>query len=379
MKPKFDNKGLNTLYNILMWCSAGAAGLALVFYKSGKISFAAVAAICTLCVFFILFEMGWSFLSKKENPTIIDETAAEGAAESGFDINEAKAARTPERIFLSLLTFITLLIAWGWAWSRHTFDGVFFMDKPVSTYFWVTLMSLGLLIYAPFPFLMDEDRFKNMSQVNLAINVKLITALFLALGLLVHTVMKDNPSATPWDTISMLVLGFVWLDYFINYQDRIKDAGDPQAATEQASEVVNILGLKIRRGTALTVIKAVILILLVAAWLIKLTTGGLGFKGIFQPTLTTLAFTLVSLCFLGVSYRPGWFISMGTGKQLASFAINQLFCAMFFALITLISSLQDGLNWDSSNRLIMIVTVVLFLVLGYIFGGLDKRRDKKNK
>ena len=379
MRPKFDNKGLNILSNTLMWCSAGAAGLALAFYRSGKISLAAVVAICTVCAFFILFEIGWNFLSKKENPSIIDEVAAEGTAEPGFDLDKAKTARTPQRVFLSLLTVVVLLIAWGWAWSQHTFDGVFFMDRPFSTYLGNTAICLGLLVYARFPFLMDEDRFKNMSQVNLAINFKLVTALFLALGLLSYTVLKDNPGATPWKTISMLVLGFVWLDYFICYQDRVKDASDSQTATGQASDAVSILGLKVRRGTALTVIKAVIVILLVAAWLIKLTAGGLGFKGVYQPTLTALAFTLVSLCFLVVSYRPGWFLGRGKGKQLASFAINQLSCAMVFALFTLISSLQEGLNWDLSNRFIIIATVVLFLVLGYLFGGLDKRRDKKNK
>lgn len=379
MRPKFENKGLNILYNTLMWCSAGAAGLALAFYRSDKISLAAVVAICTVCAFFILFEIGWNVLSKKANPTIIDEVAAEGLTESGFDLNKAKTARTPQRIFLSLLTVVTLLIAWGWAWSQHTFDGVFFMDRPFSTYLGDTAICLGFLVYARFPFLMDEDRFKNMSQVNLAINNKLITALFLALGLLAYAVLNDNPSATPWKTISMLVLGFVWLDHFIYYLDRIKDAGDSQAATEQASDAVNILGFKVRRDTALTAIKVVILILLVAAWLIKLTAGGLGFKGIFQPTLTMLAFTLVSLCFIVVSYCHGWFVSGSNGKQFASFAINQLFFATVFALFALISSLQEGLHWDLSNRLIAIGSIVLFLALGYVFGGLDKRRDKKNK
>lgn len=379
MRPKFDNKGLNILYNTLMWCSAIAAGVALAFYRSGKISLAAVGAICMLCAFFILFEIGWNFLSKKENPTIIDEVAAEGTAEPSFDLNNAKTAFTPQRIFLSLLTVVILLIAWGWAWSKHTFDGVFFMDRPVSTYIWTSLISLGMLLYAFFPFLMDEDRLKNMAQVNLAVNWKLVTALIVALGLLSFAVFKDNPGATPWNTISMLVLGFVWLDYFIYYQDHIKDAGDSQSATEQANDAVNILGFKVRRDTAMTVIKAFILILLVATWLIKLTAGGLGFKGIFLPTLTTLAFTLVSLCFVVVSYCSGWFVSRANGKQLASFAINQLFVATVFALFALISSLYEGLHWDSSNRLIMIGTLVLFLALGGIFGGLDKRRDKKNK
>ena len=379
MRPKFDNKGLNILYNTLMWCSAGAAGLALAFYRSGKISLAAVVAICTVCAFFILFEIGWNFLSKKENPTIIDEAAAEGTAEPGFDLDKAKTARTPQRVFLILLTVVVLLIAWGWAWSQHTFDGVFFMDRPFSTYLGNTAICLGLLVYARFPFLMDEDRFKNMSQVNLAINFKLVTALFLALGLLSYAVLKDNPGATPWRTISMLVLGFIWLDYFICYQDRVKDAGDSQTATGQASDAVSILGLTVRRGTALTVIKAVIVILLVAAWLIKLTAGGLGFKGIFQPTLTMLAFTLVSLCFIVVSYRPSWFVSGSSGKHFASFAFNQLFVATVFALFALMSSLQEGLHWDLSSSLIAIGGIVLFLVLGYVFGGLDKRRDKKNK
>ena len=90
---------MNTLYYCLMWCSAIAAGLALVFYKSGKISLAAVVAICVLFAFFALFDMGWNFLSKKENAAIIDKSAAdEGTSEPSFDINEAKAARTPLRI-----------------------------------------------------------------------------------------------------------------------------------------------------------------------------------------------------------------------------------------------------------------------------------------
>ena len=123
MRPKFDNKGMNTLYYCLMWGSAIAAGLALVFYKSGKISLAAVVAICVLTAFFVLFDMGWSFLSKKENAAIIDESAAaQGTSEPGFDINEAKAARTPIRVFLSLLTVIILLIAWGWHSTPLTGD-----------------------------------------------------------------------------------------------------------------------------------------------------------------------------------------------------------------------------------------------------------------
>ena len=379
MNPKFDNKGLNTLYNVLMWCSAGAAGLALAFYRSGKISLAAVVALCTLCAFFILFELGWRFLSKKENPTILDEVAAEETAESGFDLYKAKTARTPQRVFLSLLTVVILLIAWGWAWAQHTFDGVFFMDAPVSTYLGATSLCLGLLIYAHFPFLMDEDHFKNMSQVNLAINSKLVTALFLALGLLSYAVLKDRPGTTPWQTISMLVLGFVWLDYLIYYLERIRHLGNPQAATEQASDAVNILGLKVRRDIALTVIRAVILIVLVAAWVIKLTVGGQGFNGIFQPTMTMLVFTLVSLCFLVISYLPNWFFSRADGRQLASFVINQLFIATVFALFALTSSLQESLHWESSNRFITICSIILFLAVGCFFGGVDKRREKKNK
>lgn len=379
MRPKFDNKGLNILYNTLMWCSAGAAGLALAFYRSGKISLAAVVAICTVCAFFILFEIGWNFLSKKENPSIIDEAAAEGTAEPGFDLDKAKTARTPQRVFLILLTVVVLLIAWGWAWSQHTFDGVFFMDRPFSTYLGNTAICLGLLVYARFPFLMDEDRFKNMSQVNLAINFKLVTALFLALGLLSYAVLKDNPGATPWRTISMLVLGFIWLDYFICYQDRVKDAGDSQTATGQASDAVNILGLTVRRGTALTIIRALVLIILAAAWLIKLTAGGLGFKGVYQPTLTALAFTLVSLCFFVLSYCPSWFVGRADGRQAASLADNQLFGATAFALLALMSSLHEGLHWDLSSRPIAMGSIALFLALGWALGALGKRRDKGNK
>ena len=379
MRPKFDNKGMNTLYYCLMWGSAIAAGLALVFYKSGKISLAAVVAICVLFAFFVLFDMGWSFLSKKENAAIIDESAAaQGTSEPGFDINEAKAARTPIRVFLSLLTVIILLIAWGWAWSQHTFDGVFFMDKPVSTYLWSTATTLGLMLYARFPFLMDEDRYKNMAQVNLAINSKLVTALFLALGILAYAVLNDNPGATPWKTIAMLVLGFVWLDFFMYYQDHHKDAGTTQAAQE-ASEVLNVLGMKVRRGVVLKVIKAVILIVLVAAWTIKLTAGGLGVKGIFQPTLMGLAFTLVSLGFLVASHFPGWFLSRANGRHITSFVINQLCIATVFALFALEACLQEGLHWNPSNHFISIGGIVVFLAAGLFFGGLDKSDKKKNK
>ena len=379
MKPRFDNKGMNTLYYCLMWCSAIAAGLALVFYKSGKISLAAVVAICVLFAFFALFDMGWNFLSKKENASIIDESAAdEGTSEPDFDINEAKAARTPLRVFLSLLTVIILLIAWGWAWSQHTFDGVFFMDKPVSTYLWSTAITLGLMLYARFPFLMDEDRYKNMAQVNLAINSKLVTALFLALAILAYAVLKNNPGATPWETIAMLILGFVWLDFIMNYLDKHKDAGNPQAAQE-ASAVVNVLGMKVSRGVVLKVIKAVIIIVLVAAWTIKLTAGGLGVKGIYQPTLMGLAFTLVSLGFLVASHFPGWFLSRANGRHIASFVINQLCIATVFALFALETGLQEGLNWNPSNHFITIAGIVVFLAAGLFFGGLDKSDKKKNK
>lgn len=379
MRPRFDNKGMNTLYYCMMWGSAIAAGLALVFYKSGKISLAAVVAICVLFAFFALFDMGWNFLSKKENAAIIDESAAaQGTSEPGFDINEAKAARTPIRVFLSLLTVIILLIAWGWAWSQHTFDGVFFMDKPVSTYLWTTAISLGLMLYARFPFLMDKDRYKNMAQVNLAINSKLVTALFLALGILAYAVLKNNPSATPWETIAMLILGFVWLDFIMNYLDKLKDAGNPQAAQE-ASAVLNVLGMKVSRGVVLKVIKAVIIIVLVAAWTIKLTAGGLGVKGVFQPTLMVLVFTLVSLGFLVASHLPGWFLSKANGKHISSFVINQLCIATLFALFALATCLQEGLNWNPSNHIITIAGVVVFLAVGLFFGGLEKSGNKKNK
>ena len=343
MRPRFDNKGMNTLYYCLMWCSAIAAGLALVFYKSGKISLAAVVAICVLFAFFALFDMGWNFLSKKENASIIDESAAdEGTSEPDFDINEAKAARTPLRVFLSLLTVIILLIAWGWAWSQHTFDGVFFMDKPVSTYLWSTAITLGLMLYARFPFLMDEDRYKNMAQVNLAINSKLVTALFLALAILAYAVLKNNPGATPWETIAMLILGFVWLDFIMNYLDKHKDAGNPQAAQE-ASAVVNVLGMKVSRGVVLKVIKAVIIGFLVA------------------------------------SHFPGWFLSRANGRHIASFVINQLCIATVFALFALETGLQEGLNWNPSNHFITIAGIVVFLAAGLFFGGLDKSDKKKNK
>lgn len=370
---------MNTLYYCLMWCSAIAAGLALVFYKSGKISLAAVVAICVLFAFFALFDMGWNFLSKKENAAIIDESAAdEGTSEPGFDINEAKAARTPLRVFLSLLTVIILLIAWGWAWSQHTFDGVFFMDKPVSTYLWSTAITLGLMLYARFPFLMDEDRYKNMAQVNLAINSKLVTALFLALAILAYAVLKNNPGATPWETIAMLILGFVWLDFIMNYLDKLKDAGNSQAAQE-ASAVLNVLGMKVSRGVVLKVIKAVIIIVLVAAWTIKLAAGGLGVKGIFQPTLMALAFTLVSIGFLVASHFPGWFLSRANGRHIASFVINQLCIATVFALFALETGLQEGLNWNPSNHFITIAGIIVFLAAGLFFGGLDKSDKKKNK
>lgn len=96
MRPRFDNKGMNTLYYCLMWCSAIAAGLALVFYKSGKISLAAVVAICVLFAFFALFDMGWNFLSKKENAAIIDESAAdEGTSEPGLTSTRPKRHAHP--------------------------------------------------------------------------------------------------------------------------------------------------------------------------------------------------------------------------------------------------------------------------------------------
>ncbi len=378
MRPKFDNKGMNTLYYCMMWGSAIAAGLALVFYKSGKISLAAVVAICVLFGFFALFDMGWNFLSKKENAAILDESAAtEGTSEPGFDINEAKAARTPLRIFLSLLTVIILLIVWGWAWSQHTFDGVFFMDKPVSTYLWSTAISLGLMLYARFPFLIDEDRYKNMAQVNLAINSKLVTALFLALGILVYAVLNDNPGATPWKTIAMLILGFVWLDFFMYYRDHQQDAGNSQAP-QVASKVLNVLGMKVSRGVVLKVIKAVIIILLVAAWTIKLTAGGLGVTGIFQPTLMGLAFTLVSLGFFFASQHPGWFLSKANGRHIASFVINQLCIATVFALFALETGFQEGLHWNPSNHYISIAGIIVFLAARLFFGSLDKTGNKKS-
>ena len=164
----------------------------------------------------------------------------------------------------------------------------------------------------------------------------------------------------------------------MNYLDKLKDAGNPQAAQE-ASAVLNVLGMKVSRGVVLKVIKAVIIIVLVAAWTIKLTAGGLGVKGVFQPTLMVLVFTLVSLGFLVASHLPGWFLSKANGKHIASFVINQLCIATLFALFALATCLQEGLNWNPSNHFITIAGVVVFLAVGLFFGGLEKSGNKKNK
>lgn len=384
MKPTFDNKGLNVLYYTLFYASGIATAAALVAYKRGALSLAAVVAIGAVFVFFTLFHSGWTYLWKKENPPVIEEsTAAAGVKEPAFDINEAKAAHTPKRVFLSLLTILILLIAWGWAWSQHVFDGVFFMDRPFSTYIGVTIIALGMLVAAFFPFLLDEDRYKNMAQVNLAIDRKIINAIFIALGLLSYAILKDMPDSTPWHTISLLVLGFVWLDFFMYYHDRISNVRNPQALIDKASDSLETQELKISRTIVGTIIEVVILILLVAAWFIKLSAQGISLTSIFQSPMTTLVFTLLAIAFLVVAYHPGWFFNKVkkylTINQITSFVNTQRCWAVMFAMLAVLSSLQQDAHYDFAGKGMSIGLVILFIAVGWFFGGLDKRSEKKNK
>ena len=382
MKPKFDNKGLNILYYTLFYGSGIATAVALVGYKKGHISLATVIAIGAVLVFFTLFHFGWTYFWKKENtPAIEESTPTDNTSEASIDGYEAKADRTPKRIFLALLTMLLLLISWSWAWSQHVFDGVFFMDSPFSTYIGVSLLSLGLLLAAFFPFLQDEDRYKNKEHLDLSISRNLTNALFVALGLLFYTILKDNPDGTPWETITILLLIFVGLDFFIYYQDRINNAR--QAQTAEANEVADIPDLTVRRSIEGTIAETAVILILGIAWYFKLSVQGLSFASVFQSPFTTLVFTLLSIAWLVIAYYPRWFFckvkEFITGKQIRSFVNAQRCWAVVFALFTLLSSLHDYMHCEVNNKWVMVGIIVMFGVAGWFFGGLDKRKDKKDK
>lgn len=382
MKPKFDNKGLNVLYYTLLYGTAIATGVVFVLYEKGSVSFAAMIAVCALFVMVIGFDYTRNFIFKKENPSVIEERDAEdGISGNKFDIYDAKASVTPKRVMLGVSTVLILLIAWGWAWSQHEFDGVFFMDRPFSTYIGTTLFALGMLLVARFPFLLDEGRYRNMAQVKLGIDRKQINALFLALGLLSYAFLKNLSAVTPWHTISLLVLGFVWLDFFIYYHERIKDARN--AVSTDADPSLAVQSFEVRRTVLRTVIEAVIFILLVVAWYIKLSADGQSHATIFQSPLTTLVFTLLSIAFLVTAYHPGWFISKLKeclkAKHVVSFVHAQQSWAVVFALLAVLSSLYDYRHLDLTNNGVSIGIVILFIAVGYFFGGLDKRESQKNK
>lgn len=378
MGPQFDNKGLKILYYILFFGTGIAAGAALGGYKYGKVSLAALIAVGTVLVLFVLFNYGWNYYWKKENPSVIEDEASE----TRIDTYEAKAGRTPKRLFLALLTVLILFISWGWAWSQHVFDGVFFMDKPFSTYIGVTFLSLGMLLAAFFPFLQNENSFKNVVHLNLAIDRRLITALFVALGLLSYTFLKDNPDGTPWFTVIILLLIFIWINFFIYYQDRIRNLHDKDAASETGKNH-DIPDLPVSRTMVGTIIEIVVFIILGVAWYIKLSVEGLSFSNVFQSPLTTLVFTLITIGWLVVAYHPMWFFSkireIVTVKQIRSFVNAQRCWAVTFALFTLLSSLHDYMHYEESNRWIAIATLVLFGLVGWFFGGIDKHKDKKEK
>lgn len=385
MKPKFDNKGLNILYYSLFYASGIATAVALIGYKRGYISLAAAVAIGAVLVFFTLFHMGWTYFWNKENSPAIEKnaTAVDDTSESSIDSYEAKADCTPKRLFLALLTILILLISWGWAWSQHVFDGVFFMDAPFSTYIGVTLLSLGMLLVAFFPFLQDEDRFKNKVHLDLSISRKLTSALFVALGLLGHTFLNDNPDGTPWETITILVLLFVWINILCYYHDRISNVRDAKNAMSETGNNRDTPDLTVQRSIVWTIVEIVTLILLVVAWYIKLSEEGLSFVSVFQSPLTTLVFTLISIAWLVVAYHPGWFLSRVkehlTVKQISSFVNINRSLATVFAMFTLLSSLHDYMHYEESNQWIVIGTVLLFGIIGWFFGGLDKRQQKKDE
>lgn len=382
MKPKFDNKGLNVLYYTLLYGTAIATGIVFVLYERGSISFAAMIAVCALFVMVIGFDYTRNFIFKKETPSVIEEKDAEdGAPGTKFDIYDAKAAVTPRRVLLGVSTVLILLIAWVWAWSQHEFDGVFFMDRPFSIYIGTTLIALGMLLVARYPFLLDEGRYRNMAQVKLGIDRKQINALLLALGLMAYAFLKNLSAATPWHTISLLVLGFVWLDFFLYYHERIKDAGN--AVSSDADPSLAVQSFKVRRTVLRTVIEAVIFILLTVAWYIKLSADGQNLATIFQSPLTTLAFMLLSIAFLVAAYHPAWFFSKVKEslktKHIVSFVHTQQSWAVVFALLAVLSSLYDYRHLDLTSNIVSIGMVILFIAVGYFFGGLDKRENQKNK
>ena len=384
MKPRFDNNGLNILYYALFYGSVIATAIALVAYKKGILSLAAVVAIGAVLVFMTIFHCGWIYFWNKENKQLIEEDAAgDDTTTSGIDINEAKAATTPKRLFLGLLTVLILLISWGWAWSQHVFDGVFFMDTPCSTYIWATLFSLGMLLAAFFPFLQDEDRFKNKTHLDLSISRKLTYGIFIALGLMCYSFLKDIPDGTPWRTISVLVLIYIWISFFIYYQDRISNVRKAEDAVSDSRGNHDVPELKAHRTIVWAIVEIFILILLAVAWYIKLSAEGLSLTSIFQSPLTTLIFTLLAIAWLVVAYHPVWFFSKikesVTDKQISSFVNTGRCWAVFHAMLAVLSSLYDYLHYEESNRIIVIGTVIMFGVISWFFGGLDKHKEKKSK
>ncbi len=384
MKPRFDNNGLNILYYALFYGSGIATAIALVAYKKGILSLAAVVAIGAVFVFMTIFHCGWIYFWNKENKQLIEEDAAgDDTTTSGIDINEAKAATTPKRLFLGLLTVLILLISWGWAWSQHVFEGVFFMDTPCSTYIWATLFSLGMLLAAFFPFLQDEDRFKNKTHLDLSISRKLTYGIFIALGLMCYSFLKDIPDGTPWRTISVLVLIYIWISFFIYYQDRISNVRKAEDAVSDSRGNHDVPELKAHRTIVWAIVEIFILILLAVAWYIKLSAEGLSLTSIFQSPLTTLIFTLLAIAWLVVAYHPVWFFSKikesVTDKQISSFVNTGRCWAVFHAMLAVLSSLHDYLHYEESNRIIVIGTVIMFGVIGWFFGGLDKHKEKKSK
>lgn len=384
MKPRFDNNGLNILYYALFYGSVIATAIALVAYKKGILSLAAVVAIGAVLVFMTIFHCGWIYFWNKENKQLIEEDAAgDDTTTSGIDINEAKAATTPKRLFLGLLTVLILLISWGWAWSQHVFDGVFFMDTPCSTYIWATLFSLGMLLAAFFPFLQDEDRFKNKTHLDLSISRKLTYGIFIALGLMCYSFLKDIPDGTPWRTISVLVLIYIWISFFIYYQDRISNVRKAEDAVSDSRGNHDVPELKAHRTIVWAIVEIFILILLAVAWYIKLSAEGLSLTSIFQSPLTTLIFTLLAIAWLVVAYHPVWFFSKikesVTDKQISSFVNTGRCWAVFHAMLAVLSSLYDYLHYEESNRIIVIGTVIMIGVISWFFGGLDKHKEKKSK
>ena len=156
-----------------------------------------------------------------------------------ISLSQMKVARSLEGNIYEIVTFALLIAAWGVAAYNHQFAGKGILDEPLAELILCSIFAIGALVLAYFPKWMGNALFfSNTQQANLDVKRHRILAVEIAvLALLIPFIPYFQNMQIHFLEGRLGKYFFYYMMFILfhacAYNDRIKQAGQPEKTTGQ--------------------------------------------------------------------------------------------------------------------------------------------------